>query len=159
MFHMIEELKHVCLLAPQADGSLMSDVVSLKNCNRAWIKVLMNQTEADRCTITLMQATDVAAGTNKAVTNEVPIWYNADMDTADTLARTTDAKTYQFSATHDYKKVVWFQIDPSNALDVASGYDCIYLTSGGSNVANILSAEIFMDMKYKEDVLPAAITD
>lgn len=156
---MIEKIKHVVLLAPQADGSLTSDAVSLKNANKAWVKVVMNQTEANQCTITLMQATDVAIGTNKAITNNVNIYYNSNVAASDALTKATAAKTYQFSATHDYTKVVWFEIDPAVAFDVANDYDCLYLTSGGSNIANIVSAEIFMEMKYKEDVLASAITD
>ena len=154
-----EELKHVVLLAPQADGSLTSDVVSFKNVNKGWVKVVMWQTEANQCTITLTQATDVAAATNKAITNNVPIWDNSDAVAADALARQTAAKTYQFSATHDKIKIAWFEIDPANAFDVDGGYDCLYLTSSGSNVANIISAEVFLAPKYKEDVLLSAITD
>ena len=147
------------LLSPQADGSLTSAVISFKNVNRARIVVLMNQTEANQCTITLMQATDIAAATNKAVSNVVPIWYNSDTAASDAMTKTTSAKTYQFSATHDKIKKVEFEIDPANAFDAANSYDCFYLTSGGSNVANIICAFAELEMKYKEDVLPSVIVD
>jgi hypothetical protein len=131
----------------------------MKNVNKAWVKVKMNQTEANQCTITLMQATDVAAGTNKVPTNTVKIWANSDTDTSDTMTSATAAKTYQFSATHDYTKQVIFEIDPASYFDVENSYDCFYFTSGGSNVANIIEAEAILLMKYKEDAPPTVITD
>lgn len=158
-FCLPEQVKIVNLLFPQHDGSLTSDAVSLKNCNKAWVEVVLAQTEVDRCTITLMQATDVAIGTNKVPTNVCNLWYNEDLDAADTLTLGTAAKTYKFSATHDKNKAVIFEIDPVTYFDVENNYDCLYLTSGGSNVAHFISAKIFMDMKYREDVLPSAITD
>ena len=159
MFCLVENIKHVVGLAPQADGSLTSQVVSLKNVNRAWIKAIMNQNAADQCTLTLRQATDIAAGTNKAISNNVPIWYNNDAAAADALTKGTDAKTYQFSATQPKLKIVWFQIDPALALDVANDYDCIYVTSGGSSGSNLLALDFYLDMKYREYVLPSVITD
>lgn len=154
-----EELKNVMLLKPQVDAALTSDYVSLKNATgKAWIIVTMAQAHAAQCTITLGQATAVDGSDAKALSGNAEIWYNADLATADTLTRGTAAKLYQFSATLKNKKAI-FQIDISNCLDLANGFDCIYCTSGGSNAANILSVELFFESKYQEDVLPAAITD
>lgn len=154
-----EEVKSVMLLAPQVDAALTSDYVSLKNCSgRAQIKVVMAQANAAQCTITLGQASDVAGTGAKALTNNVNVLYNSDLSLTDQYTTTTAAKAYQFSATLK-NKVVIFDIDPAYALDINNGFDCIYLTSGGSNAANILYAEINFPVKYKEDVLDSAITD
>lgn len=156
--NLAEELIHVVGLAPQADGALTSDVVSLKNANKAWVQVIMAQANAAQCTISVMQATDVAGTSGKAVTNTLPIWYNEDVSLTSVLTRGTAAKTYQLSATTK-NKVVWFEIDPANAMDVANNFDCLYVTSGGSNAANILSVNFYLDSKTKAAALPNAIVD
>jgi hypothetical protein len=154
-----EQFKNVMLLKPQVDASLTSDYVSLKNATgKAWILVTMAQANATQCTITLGQASAVDGTGAKALSGNAEIWYNADLATADTLTRGTAAKSYEFSATLKNKKV-WFQLDLANCLDLANNFDCVYCTSGGSNAANILSAELFFESRYQEDVLPAAITD
>lgn len=153
-----QELKHVVGLAPRADGALTSDIVSLKNFSKAWIKVVMAQGNAAQHTTTLMQAKDVAGTDGKAISNNVPIWSNLDVSASDLLTERTAAKTYQLDAGLK-NKVAWFEIDPANALDVANDFDCIYVTSAGSNAANILSVDFFLLPKTKAAVLDPAITD
>lgn len=153
-----QELKHVVGLAPQVDAELTSDIVSLKNFSKAWIKVTMAQGHAAQHTTTLMQSTVVAGTDGKAISNNVPIWSNLDISAADTLTARTAAKTYQLDVALK-NKVVWFEIDPANALDVANDFDCIYVTSAGSNAANILAVDFFLLPKTKAATLEAAITD
>ncbi len=153
-----QEIKHVVGLAPQADGALTSDIVSLKNFNKAWIKVTMAQGNAAQHTTTLMQATDVAGTNGKAISNNVPIWSNLDVSVSDALTERTAAKVYQLDVALK-NKVVWFEIDPANALDVANDFDCIYVTSAGSNVANILAVDFYLLPRTKAAVLESAITD
>lgn len=153
-----EEIACVIGLAPQVDGSLTSDAISLKNANKAWVKAVVAQgAVADQCTITIRQATDVAIGTNAALANNVPIWYNEDAAASDALAEGSAAKAYQFNATQSKIKVAWFEIDPANVF--TSGYDCIYATSSGSNVANIISVEFFVEPKSKAAILDSFIVD
>lgn len=156
--NLTEELIHVIGLAPQLDGALTSDVVSLKNANKAWVQVIMAQANAAQCTISVLQASDVAGTGGKAVSNNLPIWYNEDVSLTSALTRGTAAKTYELSATTK-NKVVWFEIDPANALDVANNFDCIYVTSGGSNVANVLAVNFYLEPKTKAATLENAIVD
>lgn len=158
MKNLPEELKHIVLLGPQLDGALTSDAVSMKNFNKGWIKVVMKQAHAAQCTITLGQATVVALTDGKALTNAVRIWANSDVSVNDLLTAQTAAKLWQFSATLK-TKVVWFEIDPANAFDVSNDFDVIYLTSGASNVANVLSADFYGDPKTKAAVLEDGISD
>lgn len=154
-----EEVKSVMLLAPQADGALTSDYVSLKTCaGRAQVKVVMAQANAAQCTITLGQAQDVSGTGAKALTNNVNVLYNSDLSLTDQYTATSAAKAYQFSATLK-NKVVIFDIDVANALDINNGFDVIYLTSGGSNAANILYAEINFPVKRKQATPDQAIID
>ena len=153
-----EEIACISLLAPQADGSLTSDAVSMKNANKAWIRGILAQgANADQCTLTLHRATDVAIGTNAVPANNVPIWYNTDASASDLLTEATAAKSYQFNATQSKNKQVWFEIDPVSYF--TSGYDCVYVTSGGSNVANYLAVDIFIEPKSKAAILDTFITD
>lgn len=157
MFHLPEELIHVVGLAPQADGVLTSDKVSLKNANKAWVQVIMAQANAAQCTISVMQSLNVTAS-GKAVSNTLPIWYNEDVSATSALTRGTAAKTYELSAALA-NKVVWFEIDPANAMDVANDYDCLYVTSGGSDVSNILAVNFYLEPKTKAAALENAIVD
>jgi hypothetical protein len=155
-----EELKHVIGLAPQVDSATDSDIICLKNAKRAWVQVIVAQANAAIPDFTIYQCTDVSnsLSDNKALSGNCEIWYNADVSAADTLTRGTAAKTYSFSAALA-TKVCWFQLDLANCLDLANEFDCIYVTSGGSNAANIISVNFYLDPKYAEDVLPAAIAD
>jgi hypothetical protein len=155
-----EELKHIIGLAPQVDANVDSDIICLKNAKRAWVQVIVAQANAAIPDFTIYQCTDVSnsLSDNKALSGNCEIWYNADVSAADTLTRGTAAKTYSFSADLA-NKVCWFQLDLATCLDLANDFDCIYVTSGGSNAANIISVNFYLDSKYAEDVLPAAITD
>lgn len=155
-----EELKHIIGLAPQADSSTDSDIICLKNAKRAWVQCIAAQAHANTPDFTIYQCTDVSnsLADNKALSGNCEIWYNLDVSAADTLTRGTAAKTYTFDAGLK-NKVVWFQLDLANCLDLANDFDCIYVTSGGSDATNIISVNFYLDPKYAEDVIPAAITD
>ena len=157
-FEMPECLKPLTAIKPQADGAITSRVISLKNVNKAYLVVHMNQTNAAQCTISLMQATDIAAATNKAISNNVTIYANQDLSVDDTLTKQSDAKTFQFSATLKEKCIV-FCIDPAVAMDINGGYDCIYATSGGSNAGNIIAASWVTENKYCEATPPSIVVD
>jgi len=158
MNNMPEEVKHIVLLAPQLDGALTSDAVSLKNFNKGWIKVEMAQAAANQATFTLQQSTTVGLTDTKDITNTTRIWANEDVSLADTLTAQTAAKLFQFSAATK-NKVLWFEIDPANVFDTANDFACIHVTSGGSNVANVISADFYGTPKTKADVLEDGISD
>lgn len=70
----------------------------------------------------------------------MPILSAQDLATTTVGVRATAAATFTTSAAVTAKRVE-FLIDPA-ALDVAGGFDCIRLTTGASNAANITSAFI-----------------
>jgi len=154
MFHTVE------LIAPGVtDGAARtSDAISLKNVVRAWIVCSCDGGAAAAVTWTLRQATDVAIGTNKVLTNVVPIMHTADCATTDVGARATAAKNYATAAAALHNITV-FQVDPDTALDVDGGYDCLYLTTAGVNAGNLLSVVAILEMRYAGDTMPSVIID
>jgi hypothetical protein len=155
-----EEVKHIIALGPQGDSAISSDIICLKNAKRAWVKVEVTQATSDVPDFTIYQCTDVSnsLSDDKALSGNCEIWYNEDVSASDGLTRGTAAKTYSFS-TDTATKVCWFQLDLATCLDLANDFDCIFVTSGGSSGSNYISVNFFLDPKYAEDVLPAAITD
>lgn len=160
-FHIPENCQPVNLLAPAADAAGRTSTIypSLKGAIRAFIVVHINQGHADVVALTPVQATAVAGTGSKGLTNNCEIWHNQDMGTAAaTWTRATDAKTLSTSATLKVKCVV-FQIDPARCMDINGGFDCIGLTTGASNAANITSAMLYIEPAYAQAQPVDALTD
>jgi hypothetical protein len=158
-FTLPQQMKIVEAIAPAADAAgRSSDIVSLKNCGKAYILVHLTQGNAATVALTPMQAQDVAGTGAKVLANAVPIWSNLDTATSDTLVRRTDAVNYTTDAALK-NKIVIFEIDPA-LLDVANGFDCVYFTTGASNAANITQAMFLLaDYRYQMSTPPSAIID
>lgn len=153
-----EEFKAVGVMAPAADAAgRTSRYVSLKNAHKAWVRVYVNQGNAATIALAILQATTVAGAGSKAITSAVPIWANQDVAAGDTATRQTDAVSFTTSAAVKEKQV-WFQIDPAS-LDLAGGFDCIAVSTGASNAANITSAEIFVETRYPAANPPSIAVD
>lgn len=156
MFHFPEEFKVVKLYQGAAD-SVACDVVSMKNLLKGWFLVLHTGANNTDLTLSLYEATDVAAGTNAAITTACPNWLDADAGTtSDVLAQQTDAYTITIDpATQD--GVVWLlEVDPSI---LSSGYDCVYLADSGGHANNICTIFFIAVPRYSGSSLAAAITD
>lgn len=152
-----ESLKVVEALGPAADAAGRTSVyVSLKNVQKARIAVHINQGNAATVALTPKQASAVAGTGSKVLANVVPIWADQDCAASDTLARQTDAVNFTTDAGLK-RKIVIFQIDPVS-LDVAGGFDCIAITTGASNAANITAAQFLLEMRYEGDT-PSVIVD
>jgi hypothetical protein len=157
-FSLPEHMSIVEGLCPATMGSVLTgDYVSLKNVNMAYVVCHLTQGNAATQALNIIQATAVAGTSAKAITNTVPIWSNLDCAAGGTMTRRTDAVNYTTDAGVKHKQVV-FQVDPAT-LDQANGFDCIAVEAGASNVANILGVQYFLDMRYKADPPPTAITD
>jgi hypothetical protein len=158
--HIPEGLAPVTLLAPAADagGRTGAVYVSLKNALKAFLVVHINQGNAATVAITPVQATAVAGTGSKVLTNNVPIWSNQDCVASSAYVRATDAANLTTSAGVK-DKIIIFDIDPTLAMDMALGFDCISVTTGASNAANITSAELFVLPKFGGVSQPDYITD
>lgn len=152
------DFKLVQLTAPvTTNGAVTTDVVSTKNSHRLWIEVNLTQAVGHATSISLKQATDVSGATNKAGPS-VAIWANEDTAASDTLVKQTNAASYTVAADVKNKQVV-FEVDPV-ALDIAGGYDCVYLLLGASSQAtNFVAVNLIADTKYKQATPPSMIID
>lgn len=153
--------KHVQLLRPCTSNSgKTSDIICLKNVNRAWVIVEFTQAVGHATTITPTQCTDVSnsLSDNKVLTNTIRGWINEDTAASDTLVAETAAKNFSVAATVKYKTLV-MEITP-HALDVANGFDCVYFTvADSSQASNFVSITALLETKYAQATPPAAITD
>ncbi len=145
------------LLEPATDaaGRTSSVYISLKNALKAWIVFYVAQGNAATVQLDPVQATAVAGTGSKAIANALPISVNLDVAASDLFTAATAAVTYTTDAGVK-NKIVVFEIDPAN-LDLAGGFDCIGLTTGASNAANITSALVFIAPRYKP--APSMIVD
>lgn len=139
------------MLYPATDAAgRTSSYFSLKDVKgKAYVRVDITQGNAATVALTLTQATTVAGGSAKALSATTRLWVTEDAATAATAlpARTTDAaSTFTTSAALANKSVI-IEVDPAT-LDVAGGFDCIAVTTGASNAANITSASLLIPTKY-----------
>ena len=148
------------LLAPAADaGGRTGTFKSLKGAHRGSILVKVNQGNAATILLSPLQATTVAGAGSKVFPagREFKIFVK-ESDVAGTFVQVADAVNYTTLAGTTIK-YVRFDIDPSR-LDVAGGFDCITVSTGASNAANITSADLIIGpARYAEDLAPSAVAD
>jgi hypothetical protein len=155
-FTLAEDMINVQLLAPAADAAgRTSSYFSLKYFQKAFIVVSITQGNAATILLSPLQASAVAGTGSKAVP-VLPIWSNLDTTVAGITARTA-AATYTTDAAVK-NKVVIFQIDPA-VLDQANGFDCIAVSTGASNAANITSAMLIGTPRYPGPTQPSVLID
>lgn len=155
-----EEAKIVQVLRPATDAAGRTSAwVSLKNVvGKASFIVDIAQGNAATIAISVLQATAVAGTGSKAISAAVPIWANLDVAASDTLVRATDATSYTTDAALKNKQVV-IEV-PVSALDLANGFDCVAISTGASDLANLTSASVILrGLRYQQATPPAAITD
>lgn len=157
-FTLPEEAKIVSLLTPATDAAGRTGAyVSLKNAHKAYIVCHITQGNAATIALSPKQATAVAGTSAKAVTT-ARIWADEDVATSDALVRQSDAASYTTGA-GTTNKVVVFELDPS-ALDVAGGFDCVSISTGASNVANLTAAVAYLTpLRYPAATPPSAVVD
>jgi len=156
MNHLVNDCKIVSAISPATNASgITGDYVSLKNCLKAFVVVNITQGNAATIEIGINQATAVAGTSAAAIAKTMPIWSDLDCGASDTLVKRTAAATYTTDAALADKLVV-FQVDPAI---LSSGFDCIAVTIGASNVANIVSAEYILEQRYLGESTPSAIVD
>ena len=157
-YSMVAQDTPVMLLAPAADaGGRTSSYRSLKNADKAYVVVHINQGNAATVQVSILQAQDVSGTGSKAV-NAVPIWSNLDTSVNDTLTSRAAATSYTTdAATKD--KIIVFEIEPDAALDIANGFRSIAVQTGASNAANITEAKVHIHNNYVQAVPPNSYTN
>lgn len=159
-FSLIQQMKLVQALEPAADaaGRTAAVAVTLKNAGIGYVIFHINQGNAATILLTVLQASAVAKTGGKALAIAVPIWVNLDCAATDTWVRAADGVNYTTDAGVKIKQVA-FEIDPAT-LDIVNGFDCIYCSTGASNVANITEAQYLLtDLRYQQATPPSAILD
>jgi hypothetical protein len=148
-----ENAQWALALNPATDAAgRTSSYFSLKDVvGKAYVRVDITQGNAATVAITLNQATTVAGGSAKALSATTRVWATEDVATAATVlpARVADAASTYTTGAGTTNKSVIIEVDPAT-MDVAGGFDCIAVTTGASNVANITTASIFIPSKYAQ---------
>lgn len=144
-----ENFTVVTALNPATDAAgRTSNYFSLKHAKKATFIVDVTQGNAATVAITLNQATTVAGGSAKAITAVQRLWVTEDVSTTVVPTQATSAASYTTGAALATKKVI-IEIDPTT-LDVAGGFDCVAITTGASNVANLTAATLVLDNKFSQ---------
>lgn len=153
---LVQSCNVVTLLKPAADAAgRTSAYCSLKNCLKAWVIVHVDQGNAATILLSLLQATAVA-GTGSKAGPTVDIWANEDT-ALDVFTKATSAATFTTSAAVKGKIVV-FELRPDQ-LDTNGGFDCIAVSTGASNAANITSAMAIIYNGFQQKNPPSALAD
>jgi hypothetical protein len=146
----------VSLLTPSADSAgRTSSYYSLRNAVKATVVFYLHQGNAATVLLSVLQGQGSAGANSKAIT-AAPIVYDEDNVASSIFNTTTAATTYTTSATTK-DKIVMFEIDPIECMDInnATPYDHIAVSTGASNAANITSA--FMIMGPLRDAMVPAL--
>ena len=153
-----ETLVPVHLAAPAADAAGRTSVyISLKNATKAYILAYIDQGNAATILLSPLQATAVAGTGSKVLANAIRVWSNLDCAASNALVRRTDAVNYTTDAGVK-KKVVVFEIDRTK-LDVDGGFDCVGISTGASDAANITGACALVVPTHAGDTAVSFIAD
>jgi hypothetical protein len=152
-----ETVLPIHMLAPAADAAGRTSAYrSLKGCVKAEIWVYVDQGNAATILLSPLQATAVAGTGSKAI-SVCRIWTKLDEASTD-FTKQTEAATYTTDAALK-KKIVIFEIDPTKVLDVAGNFDCIAVSTGASNAANITSALLVLYLSHGGATVVSPLTD
>jgi len=145
-YRLWESAQVVSLLKPAADaGGRTSAYVSLANGHKAFIVAYVTQGNAATIVLTPLQATDASGTGSKGLTAAAPIAVNLDTDTVPSDILTIAAAASSYTTDAGVKtKMVLFEIDPIESMDVNNEYDHIAFSTGASNAANITSAMLII---------------
>jgi len=159
MFTLPENCKIVEAYRPTAaNGITTSDVICCKNIHKLWAIVHLYGGGGDTDNVfTIYEATDVAAGTNAAITAACPYWQNTDTATSDSLTKaTTDAYSFTMDTGAGKNQILVVEFDPAK---FSAGYDCFYLSNSGGNASNMISGIFVCQTRYAQNAPPTVITD
>jgi hypothetical protein len=157
-FNFVYQAPPIGMLPPQAQASVTGPYKSLRNVSgKCAVVCHINQGNAATVTITLLQAQNSAGLNSKAVGTNAspPIFYNANTTTADTLTAQAAANSFTTDATLADKLVV-FEFDPADALDLNNGFNHLAVQMNAGNAANIVEAHMEYLGRYQQAAPPAS---
>ena len=127
-----------------ADDTRDGKFISLKNVHKAYICVIIKQgADATPHTLTLKQATagaGTATGTSeKALLVACPVYYNeASWESSNLLTLGSAALGVHIMGVDQSRaKLVVFEVDPAQHMDLANGFDCIGIDFTDLGAANL----------------------
>jgi hypothetical protein len=139
------------------------DVVSMENYQRCAVILFGAAGSAGTdITLTILQGTDVAFGTNKALNfTRIDAKEGASLAAIGQFTTTTQTAGNTYTTTNNEQSqqlyVVDFGVDD---LDIANDYDCIRMSINAGNAAKVMAGlYILYGPKYGIDPLPSAIVD
>lgn len=145
--------------ASTATAGLTSDYVSLKNYRHLTIIIKTKQsTGSDTGAVALVQATNVSAGSEKALGFDW-VWVNSNTASSDTLTKTA-VTSDTFNAGGSTNACMYVIEVDVESLDVDNNFDCVAvklatLDNGVADCTFILSNARWIDMNAQK----TAITD
>ena len=135
------------LLEPATDAAgRTSSYKSLKGAVKAWIVCHINQGNAATILLSPLQATAVAGTGSKAI-SAARIWTKLD-EALTVFTQQLEAASYTTDA-GTTKKIVIFELDLAKVLDQAGNFDCIAISTGASNLANLTSALLLVQHSHQ----------
>jgi len=141
------------------DGANTGDVVSMKNYGHLTVVFFKNVgTAGDDPTLTLLQGTDVAFGTNKAL-NFTSVWTKQDtvLTSTGTFTENTQDAANEFTDDSSAEDAaIWVvEIDAAD-LDVENGYDCVRASVADVGTNEQLGCLLYLlsEPRYAGSTLP-----
>lgn len=163
--HILEKIQIASGFVPLHIGSARAgDYVSMKNYGRCAIVFFAAAgTAGDDPTITVVQATSVAASSEKALNfTRVDHKQGADLTAVGQFTTVTQAaaNTYTDETSAEIQKI-WVIDIKAEDLDVDNGFDCIKASIGDAGTTNQLGCMLYLlhEPRYSTVPLPSALTD
>lgn len=146
----------IVLLNTTAANAVACDVISCKNAHKVWFLVTHTGANNTDLTLTLTEATDVAAGTTSTVTAACPIWTIVPTAALDTWTEATAAAAVTIDPATQSPYMAIIEWEPAKHT---AGYDCIYLADSGGHASNTCVIHAIIAERYHEASPPSAIVD
>lgn len=155
-FNFVYSAPPIALLPAQAQASLTSAYKSLRNASgKIAVIAHINQGSASTVTLALLQATNSSGAGSKAVgtNSNPPAFLNNNTATGDTLTAQSAANTFTTDTSIADKIIMW-EFDPADALDLANGYNHLAVSMNAGNSANIVEAHMEYLARFQQVTPP-----
>jgi hypothetical protein len=147
------------MLPPAADAAgRTGPYKSLGNSSgKVAVVCRVNQGNAAQVTFSVLQAKDKTGTGSKAIGTNAnsPIFFNINTTLSDTLVAQAAAASFQTDVGLT-DKIVVFEFDPADCLDLANGFNHIAVQTSASNAANITDAHMEYLGRFQGQTPPAS---